>query len=74
MPEDYIQINSGLGQGSPLNVLVVPVLFEEELIGVIELASFQHFTSNQLDVIELICSNLGIVFNNLRNQQKHRRF
>ncbi|NRD74461.1 CHASE3 domain-containing protein [Shewanella sp. VB17] len=70
VPEDYIQINSGLGQGSPLNVLVVPVLFEEELIGVIELASFQHFTSNQLDVIELICSNLGIVFNNLRNQQK----
>ncbi|MBW8183836.1 CHASE3 domain-containing protein [Shewanella nanhaiensis] len=70
VPSDYIQIHSGLGQSSPLNVLVVPVLFESELIGVIELASFRGFTDEQLEVIELISSNLGIVINNLRNQQK----
>jgi PAS domain S-box-containing protein len=70
VPADYIQINSGLGQGTPLNVIVVPVLFEGELIGVIELASFKSFSDEQVDVIELISNNLGIVFNNLRNQQR----
>ncbi|WP_064791601.1 CHASE3 domain-containing protein [Shewanella woodyi] len=70
VPADYIQINSGLGQSSPLNVLVVPVLFEEALIGVIELASFEGFTDEQVEVIELISSNLGIVINNLRSQER----
>ncbi|MPY24248.1 response regulator [Shewanella sp. YLB-07] len=70
VPGDYIQINSGLGESSPLNVLVVPVLFEDELMGVIELASFQTFSDEQIEVIELICSNLGIVINNLRSQER----
>ncbi|AQS36473.1 multi-sensor hybrid histidine kinase [Shewanella psychrophila] len=70
VPGDYIQINSGLGESTPMNVLVVPVLFEEELMGVIELATFQTFSDEQVEVIELICSNLGIVINNLRSQQR----
>ncbi|WP_064791602.1 PAS domain S-box protein [Shewanella woodyi] len=69
VPIDYIQINSALGQSTPLNVLVVPVLFEDELVGVIELASFREFSDEQVEVIELISCNLGIVVNNLRNQQ-----
>lgn len=70
VPADYIQIHSALGQSSPLNVLVVPVLFEGKLNGVIELASFRDFKDEQLEVIELISSNLGVVINNLRNQQR----
>lgn len=70
VPADYIQINSGLGEKEPLNVLVVPVLFETELMGVIELASFQTFHDEQLEVMELISSSLGVVINNLRNQQQ----
>ncbi|QFU22538.1 CHASE3 domain-containing protein [Shewanella eurypsychrophilus] len=70
VPGDYIQINSGLGESSPMNVLVVPVLFEDELMGVIELATFQTFSDEQVEVIELICSNLGIVINNLKSQQR----
>ncbi|MBW8183835.1 PAS domain S-box protein [Shewanella nanhaiensis] len=70
VPNDYIQINSALGQSAPLNVLVVPVLFEEALVGVIELASFKEFSDEQIEVIELISNNLGIVINNLSNQQR----
>ena len=70
VPSDYIQINSALGQSTPLNVLVVPVLFEDKLVGVIELASFRNFKDEQVEVIELICCNLGIVINNLSNQQR----
>ncbi|MPY24249.1 PAS domain S-box protein [Shewanella sp. YLB-07] len=70
VPGDYIQINSGLGESTPMNVLVVPVLFEDDLMGVIELATFQTFSDEQIEVIELICSNLGIVINNLRSQER----
>ncbi|WP_256717727.1 PAS domain S-box protein [Shewanella sp. UCD-KL12] len=70
VPTDYIQINSGLGEKDPLNILLVPVLFETELMGVIELASFQSFLDEQVELMELISSSLGIVINNLRNQEQ----
>ncbi len=39
-PDDYIQITSGLGEAAPANIIVLPVLFEDEVMAVIELASF----------------------------------
>ena len=40
-PADYIRIRSGLGEAAPVNVVVLPVLFEEQVLAVIELASFR---------------------------------
>ena len=42
VPSDYIKINSGLGEATPLSIVVLPVLFEGEVKAVIELASFQQ--------------------------------
>ena len=39
-PEDYIKIASGLGEAAPTSIIVLPVLFEETVMAVIELASF----------------------------------
>ena len=39
VPDDYVQINSGLGEAPPRNIVVLPVLFEGEVKAVIELAS-----------------------------------
>ena len=39
-PEDYIKIASGLGEAAPTSIIVIPVLFEESVMAVIELASF----------------------------------
>ena len=41
VPTDYIHISSGLGEAPPLNIIVLPVLFEGQVKAVIELASFQ---------------------------------
>src|SRR5690606_12358110 len=46
---------------SPQNIVIVPILFEGEVKGVIELASFQPFTSIQLDFLEQLLESLGIV-------------
>jgi hypothetical protein len=43
VPKDYIKIGSGLGEASPVSVIVLPVLFEKEIKAVIELASFRKF-------------------------------
>ena len=40
VPSNYVQISSGLGEATPLNIVVLPVLFEGEVKAVIELASF----------------------------------
>ena len=61
VPRDYIMIGSALGEAAPMNIVVVPILFESEVKGVIELASFHPFTGIQLDFIDQLLESLGIV-------------
>ena len=42
-PEDYVKVTSGLGEAAPRTSSSLPVLFEEQVLGVIELASFRAF-------------------------------
>ena len=43
VPPDYIRISSGLGEAAPQNIIVLPVIFEGQVKGVLELASFERF-------------------------------
>jgi len=61
VPAQYVVISSSLGQAPPLNLVVVPLLFEGEPKGVIELASFNPFTPVQLAFIDQLTESLGIV-------------
>lgn len=70
VPTDYIQISSSLGEQIPYNITVIPVLFENSLIGVIEIASFKEFSPLQEDLVEKITTGLGIVINNINNSTK----
>ena len=46
VPADYVQISSGLGEAPPLNIIVLPILFEGSVRAVIELASFAAFSDD----------------------------
>ncbi len=70
VPSDYIQISSSLGEKEPFNITVFPLLFEKTLIGVIELASFKEFTSQQLELLEQVTLSLGITINNINNNAR----
>src|SRR4029078_11585612 len=61
VPPDYLRSNSSLGAASPLNIVVVPISFEGEIKGVLELASFQRVTPIQLAFLEQLVESLGIV-------------
>jgi HAMP domain-containing protein/CheY-like chemotaxis protein/putative methionine-R-sulfoxide reductase with GAF domain len=60
-PPDYIRISSGLGETPPVNVVVLPVVFEEQVLGVIELATVRTFTSINQAFLEQIVETVGVV-------------
>jgi CheY-like chemotaxis protein/HAMP domain-containing protein len=64
-PEDYIRITSGLGHGAPANVIVLPVLFEDQVMAAIELASFSRFTDVQRAFLEQLSESIGVVLNTI---------
>ena len=65
VPSDYIRIGSGLCGASPRNVLVLPVVFEGQLKGVIELASFEGFNQTHQAFLEQLMESVGIVINTI---------
>ncbi len=65
LPEGYVKISSGLGEAPPTNLAVLPILFEDQVLGVIELASFTTFSSVQTDFLEQLTETLGVNFNTI---------
>jgi CheY-like chemotaxis protein/signal transduction histidine kinase len=62
---DTVPIRSGLFQAVPQSVIVLPVLFEDRVKAVIELASLSKFTASQLAFLEQLTDSIGIVFNSI---------
>ena len=58
-PEDYVQIASGLGKATPTNIIVIPVLFEEQVLAVIELASFTPVQRDDLQFLDQLTETIG---------------
>jgi HAMP domain-containing protein/CheY-like chemotaxis protein len=65
VPRDAVTITSGLFKAVPQNVIVLPVLFEDRVKAVIELASLGEFTASHLAFLEQLTSNIGIVLNSI---------
>ncbi len=65
VPADYIKISSGLGEASPMNIVVLPVLFEGQVMAVLELASFHRFSDIHLTFFDQLTESIGIVLNTI---------
>jgi signal transduction histidine kinase/CheY-like chemotaxis protein/HAMP domain-containing protein len=64
-PEDYIHIASGLGEATPRNIIVLPVLFEEQVLGVMELASFRPFDETIQQFLDQLMETIGVVLSTI---------
>ncbi len=73
VPSDYIRIRSGLGDAPPLNLLVLPLLFENQVVAIIELASFQRFSDIHLALLDQLGANFGIVLNTIAADMRTRQ-
>jgi len=64
-PENTVPIRSGLFKAVPRNIIVLPVLFEDRVKAVIELASLNSFTASHLAFLEQLTASIGIVLNSI---------
>ena len=65
VPPGTVQIESGLLNAVPRSVIVLPVLFEDQVKAVIELASLSEFTPTQRTFLEQLSGSIGIVLNTI---------
>jgi methyl-accepting chemotaxis protein len=66
IPDDYIQITSGLGQDTPRSLAIVPMIINDQILGIIEIASFSKFEKYQLDFIEKIGESIAASISSLK--------
>ncbi len=66
LPENYINITSGLGDAPPKNLVIVPCIIEDELMGIIELASFSTFEPFQIEFLERVAVDVA---SNIKKKQ-----
>ncbi|MER5970572.1 HAMP domain-containing protein [Streptomyces sp. NPDC002055] len=64
-PPDYITIESGLGSAPPASIVILPILFEDQVLGVIELASFSRFNEVHLAFIDQFVNTIGVSINTI---------
>ncbi|KRA28499.1 HAMP domain-containing protein [Brevundimonas sp. Root608] len=65
VPQDYVQIGSGLGTSAPLNIIILPALFEGEVKAVIELATFGEFSETHQSFLSQLMESVGIVLSTI---------
>src|SRR6202034_1094933 len=65
IPGNYIKISSGLGRSKPANLIILPVLFENKVKAVIELASLDEFSETHLDFLSQLIESVRIVLNTI---------
>jgi HAMP domain-containing protein/signal transduction histidine kinase/DNA-binding response OmpR family regulator len=70
VPENYIKISSSLGKAKPSNLIVLPVLFENNVKAVIELASLDAFSPTHLDFLSQLTESIGIVLNTIETNTR----
>jgi PAS domain S-box-containing protein len=67
IPKDYAKITSGLGEATPRNVIVAPLLFNDTFCGAIELASFEILQPHHLEFLKKVCEDIASEIVSLKN-------
>ncbi len=73
IPDDYIKITSGLGEALPTTLLFLPLMIDENMLGVVELASFNTYPKHKIEFIQKICDNLASVLLTSANATKMKK-
>src|SRR5438874_3862346 len=65
-PDDYITINSGLGEAKPMQIVVLPIVFEGQVLAVMELAAFTPFSDTYIVLLDQLTESIGVVLNTIQ--------
>ncbi|WP_373232612.1 response regulator [Cohnella sp.] len=70
VPEGYVRISSGLGETCPSSLIIQPILHENTVLGIVELASISEFNSENIELLERLCEKLGTIVNNIHSRRR----
>ncbi|WP_211302019.1 response regulator [Chitinophaga niastensis] len=70
LPAGYLQISSASGSAAPGTIVLIPLWIENELLGVIELATFQKVTDLQLSLLEALAKDISVAVNAANAREK----
>jgi len=70
LPDDYVTITSSLGETSPKALLASPFIYEEQVMGVVELGTLTPFTKTHLNFVAMVMESIAIVFHTAQARQR----
>jgi methyl-accepting chemotaxis protein len=73
VPQDYVEITSGLGEATPSSILLFPLIVNDEVFGVVELASFKEFEPYQMDFLKKLGENIASAIASVKIAEKTNR-
>ncbi|MBT33467.1 MAG: hypothetical protein CMO01_27710 [Thalassobius sp.] len=73
VPNDYIEITSGLGEATPSSLILMPLKVNNKVEGIIELASFDVFENHHIDYLEKIAESLAVFIANKRTTEQTKK-
>lgn len=69
-PDGYLSIGSALGESKPVGIMIFPILFEDECIGAIEIASLDRFSDLETKLFAQLVESMGIILNNIKGRMR----
>ena len=72
VPDSYINITSGLGESNPRSILIVPMIFNDKIYGVLEIASFTEYEEYELQLVEKIAESVASAISTVRTNENTR--